>query len=266
MDTVILGCTYTSFAQCSNACSDALPRFSGRRPTRGRQTLRRRASERTDARGLVPLPHHRRSRSLPRHGPPLPPAADRHRRARRDRHARGGRMRHDGRKPDQLRELDVIADYLEQPHGSVLYAQGKTIVLCTATVEESVPRWLHRSGRGWMTAEYAMLPASTGERTQRAVCYGGPWTNGRDPRSSAARLSVCDFRRSRAHAWSTCDVLQPRRHACGPSPARDRRRRARRSGSQGAAGRSGGVRRDRRVRAVLDPTTSARAPRRTDVV
>ena len=78
-------------------------------------------------------------------------------------------MRHDGRRPDELRELDIVHDYLEQPHGSVLYAQGKTIVLCTATVEEGVPRWLARSGRGWMTAEYAMLPASTGERTQRAV-------------------------------------------------------------------------------------------------
>ena len=43
-------------------------------------------------------------------------------------------MRHDGRKADELRELDITADYLEQPHGSVLYAQGKTIVLCTATV------------------------------------------------------------------------------------------------------------------------------------
>ena len=54
--------------------------------------------------------------------------------------------RHDGRRADQLRELDIVADYLEQPHGSVLYAQGKTIVLCTATVEEGVPRWLQRSG------------------------------------------------------------------------------------------------------------------------
>ena len=83
-------------------------------------------------------------------------------------------MRHDGRKPDQLRELDIEPDYLEQPHGSVLYAQGKTIVLCNATVEEGVPRWLYKSGRGWMTAEYAMLPASTGERTQRGVSRGRP--------------------------------------------------------------------------------------------
>jgi len=62
-------------------------------------------------------------------------------------------MRHDGRRADELRALDIEPDYLEQPHGAVLYAQGKTIVLCTATVEEGVPRWLHKSGRGWMTAE-----------------------------------------------------------------------------------------------------------------
>jgi ribonuclease PH len=83
-------------------------------------------------------------------------------------------MRADGRRADALRPLDVQVDYLEQPHGSVLYGQGKTIVLCTATVEEGVPRWLKGQGRGWMTAEYSMLPASTGERTQRAVSRGRP--------------------------------------------------------------------------------------------
>ena len=50
--------------------------------------------------------------------------------------------RHDGRRPDQLRELDLQPDFLEQPHGSILYAQGRTVVLCTATVEEAIPRWL----------------------------------------------------------------------------------------------------------------------------
>ena len=83
-------------------------------------------------------------------------------------------VRGDGRRPNQLRELSIRTDFLEQPHGSVLYGQGKTIVLCTATVEEGVPRWLYGSGRGWMTAEYSMLPASTGERTQRAVSRGRP--------------------------------------------------------------------------------------------
>jgi ribonuclease PH len=120
-------------------------------------------------------------------------------------------MRHDGRRPDQLRELDIVPDYLEQPHGSVLYAQGKTIVLCTATVEEGVPRWLAKSGRGWMTAEYAMLPASTGERTQRAVSRGRP--DGRTVEIQRligrALRSVCDFQAlGERTLWLDCDVLQ----------------------------------------------------------
>ena len=82
--------------------------------------------------------------------------------------------RHDGRSPDQLRELDLQPDFLEQPHGSVLYAQGRTVVLCTATIDEDIPRWLRGKGKGWMTAEYSLLPASTGERTQRAVSRGRP--------------------------------------------------------------------------------------------
>jgi len=65
-----------------------------------------------------------------------------------------------------------VPDFVEQAHGSVLISFGKTRVLCTASVEEGVPRWLAGSGRGWMTAEYGMLPASTGERTQREARSG----------------------------------------------------------------------------------------------
>jgi ribonuclease PH len=71
-----------------------------------------------------------------------------------------------------LRPLDVEIDYLEQPHGAVLWSQGKTIVLCTASIEEGVPRWLRNSGRGWMTAEYSLLPASTGDRVEREARRG----------------------------------------------------------------------------------------------
>jgi ribonuclease PH len=120
-------------------------------------------------------------------------------------------MRADGRKPDQLRPLDVRADFLEQPHGSVLYGQGRTLVLCTATVEEGVPRWLHGSGRGWMTAEYSMLPASTGERNQRAVSRGRP--DGRTVEIQRlvgrALRAVCDFEAlGERTLWLDCDVLQ----------------------------------------------------------
>ena len=80
----------------------------------------------------------------------------------------GGMTRADGRQPDQLRPLEIaarLARAAARRRRSTRRARRK--VLCTATVEESVPRWLQRSGRGWMTAEYSLLPASTGERTQR---------------------------------------------------------------------------------------------------
>ncbi len=120
-------------------------------------------------------------------------------------------MRADGRRPGELRPLDIQVDFLEQPHGCVLYGQGKTIVLCTATVEEAVPRWLMRSGRGWMTAEYSMLPASTGERTQRGVARGRP--DGRTVEIQRligrALRAVCDFEAlGERTLWLDCDVLQ----------------------------------------------------------
>ena len=107
--------------------------------------------------------------------------------------------RADGRRSDQLRGSRIRTDFLEQPHGSVLYGQGKTLVLCTATIEEGIPRWLYGKGQGWMTAEYSMLPASTGERTQRAVSRGRP--DGRTVEIQRligrALRSVCDFERAR---------------------------------------------------------------------
>jgi ribonuclease PH len=120
-------------------------------------------------------------------------------------------QRLDGRKADELRPLDLQPDFLEQPHGCVLYAQGNTVVLCTATLEEEVPRWLRGKGRGWMTAEYSLLPASTGERTQRAVTRGRP--DGRTVEIQRligrALRSVCDFQAlGERTLWLDCDVLQ----------------------------------------------------------
>ena len=120
--------------------------------------------------------------------------------------------RADGRTgADELRVLDLQPDFLEQPHGSILYAQGRTVVLCTATVEESVPPWLRGKGGGWMTAEYSLLPASTGERTQRAASRGR-----QDGRTieiqrliGRALRSVCDFKAlGERTLWLDCDVLQ----------------------------------------------------------
>jgi ribonuclease PH len=119
--------------------------------------------------------------------------------------------RDDGRRPDQLRRLELVPDWLEQPHGAVLYSQGATKVLCTATIEESVPRWLYGKGRGWMTAEYSLLPASTGERTQREASRGrqGGRTVEIQRLIGRALRGVCDFEAlGERTLWLDCDVLQ----------------------------------------------------------
>lgn len=117
----------------------------------------------------------------------------------------------DGRRPTELRPLALEVDFLEQPHGSVLFSQGKTRVLCTATVGEGVPRWLSGKGRGWMTAEYSLLPASTGDRTEREAPRGRQ--SGRTVEIQRligrALRSVADFEAlGERTLWLDCDVLQ----------------------------------------------------------
>jgi ribonuclease PH len=82
--------------------------------------------------------------------------------------------RHDGREPNQLRPLSITAGFVRSATGSALIEAGGTRVICTASAVEDVPRWMSGSGRGWVTAEYGMLPASTGERKQRDVAKGRP--------------------------------------------------------------------------------------------
>jgi len=83
-------------------------------------------------------------------------------------------VRNDGRSADDLRPVEITAGFVRSATGSALYAQGGTRVICTASVVESVPRWMAGRGRGWVTSEYGMLPASTGERKQRDVTRGRP--------------------------------------------------------------------------------------------
>jgi ribonuclease PH len=119
--------------------------------------------------------------------------------------------RHDGRRPDELRPLDVVPDFLEQPHGSVLFSQGKTRVLCTASVQEGVPRWLYGKGRGWLTAEYSLLPASTGDRTEREASRGRQGGRTIEIQRLIGRSirSVTDFDAlGERTLWVDCDVLQ----------------------------------------------------------
>jgi ribonuclease PH len=119
--------------------------------------------------------------------------------------------RPDGRRTDELRALNAHVDFLEQPHGSVLWAQGKTKVLCTASIEEGVPRWLRNSGRGWMTAEYSLLPASTGERVEREARRGRQQGRTIEIQRLIGRAlrAVLDFEAlGERTVYLDCDVLQ----------------------------------------------------------
>jgi ribonuclease PH len=115
------------------------------------------------------------------------------------------------RAPDQLRPTIIEPGFVRTATGSALISVGETRVICTASAQESVPRWLVGSGRGWVTAEYGMLPASTGERKQRDVNRGRP--DGRTVEiqrliGRSLRVAV-DFDALGERAiYVDCDVLQ----------------------------------------------------------
>ena len=83
--------------------------------------------------------------------------------------------RPDGRESNELRPLSFTRDFTEMAAGSVLVSFGRTQVLCTASIDEDVPRWMKGKGKGWVTAEYSMLPGSSPERVDRG---GLPRGNG----------------------------------------------------------------------------------------
>ena len=120
-------------------------------------------------------------------------------------------MRHDGRTPETLRTLDLIPDFIDCASGSVLFSAGRTRVICTATVQEDVPRWMKGKGKGWVTAEYGMLPASTGDRKQRDASKGkldGRSVEiqrliGRSPRAVVDMAALGE-----RTVWIDCDVIQ----------------------------------------------------------
>jgi ribonuclease PH len=119
--------------------------------------------------------------------------------------------RPDGRANDELRSINFVPDFVRSASGSVLIEQGETRVICTASVLDSVPRWMAGQGRGWVTAEYGMLPASTGERKQRDVSKGRP--DGRTVEIQRligrALRGVVDFEAlGERTVWVDCDVLQ----------------------------------------------------------
>ncbi|MBA2616346.1 MAG: ribonuclease PH [Actinobacteria bacterium] len=120
-------------------------------------------------------------------------------------------MSREGRGADELRPLEIAPGYLEQAHGSALISLGKTRVLCTATVEEGVPRWLAGKGVGWLTAEYGMLPASSGQRIRREASEGrqkGRTVEIQRLIGRAIRGAYDMKRLGERTVWLDCDVIQ----------------------------------------------------------
>jgi ribonuclease PH len=119
--------------------------------------------------------------------------------------------RPDGRANDDLRPITFIHDFLPAATGSVLIEQGNTRVICTASVVDNVPRWMAGQGRGWVTAEYGMLPASTGDRKQRDVSKGRPDGRTVEIQRLIGRSlrGIIDFEAlGERTIWIDCDVLQ----------------------------------------------------------
>src|SRR5256886_16862269 len=115
------------------------------------------------------------------------------------------------RSPDQLRPVTIDPGFVRTATGSALISMGETRVICTASVQESVPRFLLGSGRGWVTAEYGMLPASTGERKQRDVTKGRPDGRSVEIQRLIGRSlrGVVDFTAlGERTIYVDCDVLQ----------------------------------------------------------
>jgi ribonuclease PH len=120
-------------------------------------------------------------------------------------------IRSDGRRPDQLRPVSIEPGFLKYAEGSCLISVGNTRVLCAASLEERVPQWMKGRGTGWVTAEYAMLPRATQERTQREAAKGrlGGRTHEIQRIIGRALRAVTDMGKlGERTVWLDCDVLQ----------------------------------------------------------
>jgi ribonuclease PH len=120
-------------------------------------------------------------------------------------------LRIDGREPDELRPITFERDFTDAPAGSVLVSFGNTRVLCTASIDEDVPRWMKGRGKGWVTAEYSMLPGSSGERVKREVKDGRPSGRTQEIQRLIGRSlrAVCDMvALGERQVIVDCDVLQ----------------------------------------------------------
>jgi len=115
------------------------------------------------------------------------------------------------RAPDQMRPVTIEPGFVRTATGSALISVGETRVICTASAESRVPRWMAGKGRGWVTAEYGMLPASTGDRKQRDVTKGRPDGRTVEIQRLIGRSlrTIVDFEALGENTvWLDCDVLQ----------------------------------------------------------
>jgi ribonuclease PH len=147
--------------------------------------------------------------------------------------------RPDGREPGELRLVTMTPGFMRSASGSVLIEQGATRVICTASTVDGVPRWMQGQGRGWVTAEYGMLPASTGDRKQRDVTRGRP--DGRTVEIQRligrALRGIVDFEAlGERTIWIDCHHRRLR-GACDRNRAADRRRRPDRVSAYAVGGR-----------------------------
>jgi len=120
-------------------------------------------------------------------------------------------MRSDQRPPDQLRDTTLTPHYLQHPEGSVFIEAGNTKVICTASVEERVPTFLRNTGKGWVTAEYGMLPRATSTRMQREASAGkvGGRTQEIQRLIGRSLRSVTNLQAlGERTVWIDCDVIQ----------------------------------------------------------
>jgi ribonuclease PH len=119
--------------------------------------------------------------------------------------------RADGRAADELRPISFERDFTSMADGSCLVSFGNTRVLCTASVDDDVPRWMKGKGKGWVTAEYSMLPGSSPERVKREVKDGKPSGRTQEIQRLIGRAlrAVCDMRAlGERQVIVDCDVLQ----------------------------------------------------------
>ena len=122
-----------------------------------------------------------------------------------------GGPRRDGRQPDELRPVTFVRDYTEFAAGAVLVSMGRTRVLCTASVDEKVPPWMRGRGKGWVTAEYSMLPGSSPERVDREAARGKQSGRTQEIQRLIGRAlrSVTDMKAlGEVQIVLDCDVLQ----------------------------------------------------------